>query len=283
MMSSLFQSCIFVLLVTCHFSLLHGSDLKPTKGETCSLRGPSAFENGEENPCFKDGLYSAISDIRLPRRDAVAVGHVETIQVDEEKTLQLTTRSLKPPLFEIPDLLSGDECDHLVELAKKNGLEESKTRKGEGVTREGVNETLSERQMGIYCKKISRYDKNKDGNITVYEFTNYAYHITKMVVRMSDLWNVYETLLLEDASYITYENCTKVNRTQFVEFVYRLFNMYRFPYYKTRYSEHSWVELTDKDSVLKRIKRRIAKVTQISVLQIEHSEALQVNMIRKCL
>lgn len=277
------QSCFFIFLMTCHFIILHGSDVKPIKGETCSSSGPASFDNGEENPCFKDGLYAASSDMRLPRRDAVAVGHVETIEVDEEKSVQLKTRSVKPPIFEIQDFLSSEECDHLVALATKNGLEESETAKAspkQVVTREGTNKTLTEEQMKKYCKRIARYDSNKDGNITMHEFAGFVYHLTKMLVRMNDLWLVYQTLLPEEALVITYENCTKVNRTQFVEFVYQLFNINRLPYYKARYSEHSWIELNDKDPVLKRMKSRIAQVTQMSVLQIEHSEALQVS--RNC-
>ena len=267
-MTFFLRFCFFVFLIACHFSSLLGAqDVKAIKGETCSPRGPSTFEDGEdeENPCFKDRLYSAFSDVRLPRRDAVAVGHVESIQLDEEKSVQLKTRSVKPPIFEIPDLLSSDECDHLVELAKRNGLQESETAgKSTGVTREGTNATLTEEHMIKYCKRINRYDNDKDGKITMMEFAGYVYYIRKMLVRTSDLWTVYETLLPEGAGVITYENCTKVNRTQFVEFVYQLFNMKRLRYYESRYSEHSWVELNgaaDKDPVLKRVKRRIAEVT----------------------
>ena len=278
------QSCLFVTLVICRFFVLQGSDVKPIKGETCSSDGPAAFDNGEENPCFKDGLYSTSSDVRLPRRDAVAVGHEETIEVDEGKSAQLKTLSVKPPIFHIQDLLSSGECDHLVELAKKNGLEESETAKGAAkqvVTREATDKTLTEEQMKMYCKRIRRYDKDKDGNITMFEFAGYVYHITRMLVRTSDLWLVYKTLLPEGAQVITYENCTKVNRSQFVEFVYQLFNMNRLPYYKARYSEHSWVELNDKDPVLKEMKRRIAAITQMSVSQVEHSEPLQVSIFLK--
>lgn len=280
-MTFFFRFCFFVFPIACHFTSLIGTqDVTAIKGETCSPRGPPEDGEDDKNPCFKDRLYSAFSDVRLPRRDAVAVGHVESIQLDEEKSVQLTTRSVKPPIFEIPDLLSSDECDHFVELAKRNGLEESETAgKSKGVTREGTNATLTEELMIKYCKRINRYDNDKDGSITMMEFAGYVYYITRMLVRTSDLWTVYQTLLPEGAHVITYKNCTKLNRTQFVEFIYQLFNMNRLSYYKDRYSEHSWVELNDKadkDPVLKRVKRRIAEVTQMSVLQIEHSEDLQV-------
>lgn len=93
---------------------------------------------------------------------------------------------------------------------------------------------------------------------------------------INELWTVYKTLLPEEARVFNYDNCTKLNRTIFVEFVYQLFNMKRLPYYSARLSEHSWVELSDSDPVLKRVKSRMAAVTETSISQIEHSEALQV-------
>lgn len=274
-----FQSCFFTILVTNYFSILQGSKVKPIKGETCSFSGPSEFDDGEENPCFKDGLFSAFFDIRLSRRDGVAVGHVETIQLEEEGNVQLTTRSLKPPIFEISDLLSDEECDHVMELANKNGLAGSNPAQGPPVvTREGVNETLTQEQMKMTCKRITRYDNDKNGNVTMVEFASYVYHMTKMLVRMSDLWTVYETLLPEDARVFTYENCTKVNRTRFVEFIYQLWNINRLPYYNARYSEQAWVELSDEDPVLKRMKSRIAEITHMPASLIDHSEDLQVKI-----
>jgi len=250
--------------------------MKPTKGETCSIGGgPTDFENGGENPCFKDWLYSPL-DVRLTRKEGVAVGHEETVQLDTAKNVKLTTRSLKPLIFEITDFLSNEECDHLVKLAKRNGLEKSTVTKRAAVTREGVNATLTEQQMQIYCRRINRYDSNKDGNVSLHEFASYVYHITKMLVDINELWTVYKTLLPEEARVFNYDNCTKLNRTIFVEFVYQLFNMKRLPYYSARLSEHSWVELSDSDPVLKRVKSRMAAVTETSISQIEHSEALQV-------
>lgn len=260
----------------CQLSILHGLEVEPTKGETCSINGgPSILENGEENACFKEGLYST-SNIRLPRREAIAVGHEQEIQLDEGRNLQLTTLSMKPPIFEIADFLSDQECDHLVKLAKRNGFEKSTVPKAATVTREGVNETLTNNQMQIICRRIIRFDSNKDGKVSLNEFAGYAYRMTKMLVDINELLTVYKTLLPEEAEVFTLENCTKLNRTNFVEFVYRLFNMNRLPYFSVRYSEHSWIDLDDRDPILNRIKSRIAKVSQMSVSHIEHSENLQV-------
>lgn len=276
-MLSAFQFCFCMFLLKCQLGILHGLDDKAVKGETCSIGGgPTGSENGEEKPCIKDGLYSPL-DVRLTRREGVALGHVETIHVDGDKDLQITTRSLKPPIFEIQHFLRDEECDHLVNLAKRNGLEKSTVAKGStAVTREGTNATLTEEQMQMYCRRINRFDSNKDGNISLNEFAGFAYRMTRMLFDVNDLLTVYKTLLPEEARVFTYENCTKLNRTSFVEFVYQLFNIKRLPYYNVRYSDHSWVELSDTDPVLKRIKSRIAALTQMPVSQIEHSEALQV-------
>lgn len=265
-----------MFLLECQLSIPHGSEVKPTKGETCSIGGePAIFENGEENPCFKEGLYSP-SEVRLRRRDGVAVGSVEIIYLDEGRSLQLTARSMKPPIFEIADLLSGEECDHVVRLAKRNGLEKSTIPKGAAVTREGVNETLTDEQTRMYCRRINRFDSNKDGNVSLNEFSGYVYRMTKMLVDINELWTVYKTLLPEEARVFTLENCMKLNRTSFVEFVYQFFNMKRLPHYSVRDSEHTWVALEDTDPILKRMKSRFAVVSQTSISQIEHSENLQV-------
>lgn len=277
MISTFFTVCFCIFLLKCQLSILHGLEVEPTKGETCSINGgPSILENGEENACFKEGLYST-SNIRLPRREAITVGHEQEIQLDEGRNLQLTTLSMKPPIFEIADFLSDQECDHLVKLAKRNGFEKSTVPKAATVTREGVNETLTNNQMQIICRRIIRFDSNKDGKVSLNEFAGYAYRMTKMLVDINELLTVYKTLLPEEAEVFTLENCTKLNRTNFVEFVYRLFNMNRLPYFSVRYSEHSWIDLDDRDPILNRIKSRIAKVSQMSVSHIEHSENLQVS------
>ncbi|XP_046575926.1 transmembrane prolyl 4-hydroxylase-like [Haliotis rubra] len=68
---------------------------------------------------------------RLTRLDGGKVGDVKEVQLDG-RTLTLTTLSLKPLLFEIPDFLTAEECDHFVSLAKTEGLENSQTTTGGG-------------------------------------------------------------------------------------------------------------------------------------------------------
>ena len=275
-MSQQIRFCILFFLIKCKLSVFNGLDIKPIKGETCALSDEQS-DADEENPCFKKGLYSP-RDVRLSRREGISLGHKETVTIDEEKNLQLITRSMKPPIFEIEGFLSHEESDHLISLAERNGLEESTIgHDGAVVTREGVNATLTDRQMQIHCGRIIRFDSNKDGNVSLNEFAGYAYRMKRALVDVNDLWTVYKTLLPEGARVFTLQNCTtKLNRTNFVEFFYQLFHLKRLPYFRVRHSEHTWVNLEDKDPVLKRIKRRIAAVSQTSISHVEHSEDLQV-------
>jgi len=275
-MTSIFKFCFYIFLLKLELGIIHGLEEKPTKGETCSVGDGPSIGHDEENPCFKDDQLYSPSSFAPTRREGKALNHVETIQVDGDKSVQLITRSLKPPIFEIPDFLSSEECDQLIKLAKREGLEESKITKTNTVTWENVNATLNEKEMQFYCKSIARFDSNKDNSISLIEFSSYVYRLLRILVDLNDLWTVYKELLAEEAKTITYEDCIKTNRTRFVEFVYQLLNIKRLPYYKTRYSQHSWVELSDNDPILKPVKSRIAEVTQMSVWQIDHSEPLQV-------
>ncbi|XP_067048686.1 transmembrane prolyl 4-hydroxylase-like [Acropora muricata] len=271
----LFFVCCFIL--KCQLRKSNGLDIQPSEGETCSASSEGQKED-EKIPCFKKGLYSP-EEVRLPRREAISLGHVETVHIDEKKTLKLVTRSLKPPIFEIADFLNNEDCNHLISLAKRNGLEKSIVGSDRArVTREGFNKTLTEKQTQVLCRRIMRFDSNKDGNVSLHEFSGYAYRMTRALADINDLRKVYAALLPEGTSVFNLENCyTKLNRTNFVEFQYQLYSMEPLSQFKIRHSEHSWVDLEeDKDPVLKRMKRTIAAVSQISVSRIEHSESMQV-------
>ena len=68
--------------------------------------------------------------------------------------------SLKPPIFEFKDFLSSEECDHLIELAQKNGLETSRTLDDD-------EESDIKRLLGL--QKFDDWDKDENGTIEVSE------------------------------------------------------------------------------------------------------------------
>ncbi|XP_052778734.1 transmembrane prolyl 4-hydroxylase-like [Mya arenaria] len=70
----------------------------------------------------------------LMQRDPGAVGQKQIIKLDEKNEVTMTTKSLQPPLFVIPNFLSAAECDLIIEMAKKKGLHRSKIMTAESDT-----------------------------------------------------------------------------------------------------------------------------------------------------
>ncbi|XP_074616194.1 transmembrane prolyl 4-hydroxylase-like [Acropora palmata] len=58
----------------------------------------------------------------LFRLDGIEVGHVRLAHLVPGKLHRIITRSLKPPIFEIPNFLTNEECDYLIKRAEKTGL-----------------------------------------------------------------------------------------------------------------------------------------------------------------
>eukprot|EP00057_Strongylocentrotus_purpuratus_P016571 XP_011671045.1 PREDICTED: transmembrane prolyl 4-hydroxylase [Strongylocentrotus purpuratus] len=63
----------------------------------------------------------------LHQLDPVEVGYVREVEVAPGRTVQLKTVATKPPAFEIFNLLTPDECDHLMKLGEDQGLHRSRT------------------------------------------------------------------------------------------------------------------------------------------------------------
>ncbi|XP_030850329.1 transmembrane prolyl 4-hydroxylase-like [Strongylocentrotus purpuratus] len=65
--------------------------------------------------------------LALHQLDPVEVGYVREVEVAPGRTVQLKTVATKPPAFEIFNLLTPDECDHLMKLGEDQGLHRSRT------------------------------------------------------------------------------------------------------------------------------------------------------------
>ncbi|XP_068679566.1 transmembrane prolyl 4-hydroxylase-like [Montipora foliosa] len=103
----------------CHFgwSLIPSYPPKIRSNEnSCSFEWTFStnknFERSEKSG-FKQKLF---------RIDGKEVGYVRNVNLVPGKGHQIITRSLKPPIFEIPDFLTKEECEHLIKRAEKVGL-----------------------------------------------------------------------------------------------------------------------------------------------------------------
>nr|XP_054764841.1 transmembrane prolyl 4-hydroxylase-like [Lytechinus pictus] len=78
-----------------------------------------ADENSEES-LDKDDLW-------LFQYDPVEVGHIQDVEIEDGSMLKMKTLAINPPIFEIRNFLSTEECDHIKALAIRKGLQTSLT------------------------------------------------------------------------------------------------------------------------------------------------------------
>ena len=90
------------------------------------------------------------------------------LQLGEEKEVKLVDGrvvlvkklSQRPPIYEIGKFLRAEECDHVINVAKKYGLKESKTLD---------EDEDSDTERMLEMNKFDMWDKDKSGNIEVAE------------------------------------------------------------------------------------------------------------------
>ncbi|XP_071846545.1 transmembrane prolyl 4-hydroxylase-like isoform X2 [Apostichopus japonicus] len=66
--------------------------------------------------------------MKIFQHDPVAVGHIRKIEI-EGQYYEMKTVALKPPIFVIPNFLSDEECDAIIDLSLEQGLEKSATQR----------------------------------------------------------------------------------------------------------------------------------------------------------
>ena len=89
------------------------------------------------------------------RIDPGAVGDVQYVEIDEGVKTKLVTKSVRPPLFEIPNFLSDEDCDYIIEKSTEKGLNKSSMFSSE-------NETETGRRYGSFRESFSSYLKKDD-------------------------------------------------------------------------------------------------------------------------
>ncbi|KAH3706126.1 hypothetical protein DPMN_065506 [Dreissena polymorpha] len=52
----------------------------------------------------------------------VKVGHEQSVDIGDETSVKVITLSVNPPIFEIPDFLSNDDCDYIIDESNKHVL-----------------------------------------------------------------------------------------------------------------------------------------------------------------
>ncbi|KAL3859384.1 hypothetical protein ACJMK2_009607 [Sinanodonta woodiana] len=76
-------------------------------------------------PEVEDSMSASYEYAPLPRRDPGKVGDTQEIEYSPGQVLKLITRAVQPPVFEIPEFLTSEECSIIIQTANNLGLKRS--------------------------------------------------------------------------------------------------------------------------------------------------------------
>ena len=244
------------------------------KPRICSREDESLHEAEDFKYVASNSIY------RLRRPPGVKVGHVREMNVTDNKTLLVTTRSLRPLLFEIPEFLTFHESNKLIQLTQKLHLENSETvnGRGEGVERKefekkmkGLN--LTSEKMSL-CTRLEAFDSDNNGKVTLQEFIAYLDRDKQLHPTRTDALPIFNFLDLDFDGSILLEECFSTTDDVYMDLRYSLERLKRNPRYFIRFSES--VTLSREEPLVKTIQDRAARLTGLSLTLIERSEPIQV-------
>lgn len=198
----------------------------------------------------------------LPRLDCVKVGHVQTRKLSPGKMHEIKTLSLRPPIFEIPNFLSDDECQTIINLASGEGLDTSEVLDPvTGVNIEPTNE-----------ETFHSWDYNHDGVIDKVEVMHNLIDLSDLYFSEEDVEKMFFELKVDknNNGVIDLGEFLTVTTDRIMK---SLHNMAKtLPRVQSRNSRQTWL---DHRKIIG-LNDRVAALTKLPRAVIEESEELQV-------
>ena len=210
-------------------------------------------------------------NFQLPRRDPVRTGHEEEIkvQIGQQFHHTIKTLSINPPLFEVKNFLTPEECNYLIFMAKRAGLRESPTHRPHALDFQTSREVFDE------------WDVNNDSFVDAGEFT-FIRNKGNLYLTEVEMMSMLETLNIDknDDNKMDYEEFTSVTAERIKEYFYELST--RYPKLRSRFSKQAWLwHYGVNDELLEGFHERMARLTQLPHDLIEVSEPMQVREVTK--
>ncbi|KAL4221998.1 prolyl 4-hydroxylase [Mactra antiquata] len=161
-------------------SMLEGEQLKVfTKAATeVLMQREDKDADGGIIDDYSDFIYPPVKKI-IPHK----VGHVQHKELGVGPPAKLITKSLNPPLFEIPNFLSDEQCDHIIKMSEKKGLKESTMFQPKDRTLAGNNKGI---ERVSYMSFLTGKDIDKSLLNTIHERAADLLDIPKEVVQWSE-------------------------------------------------------------------------------------------------
>ncbi|XP_038066360.1 transmembrane prolyl 4-hydroxylase-like [Patiria miniata] len=233
--------------------------------------------------------------LTLFQLDPVEKGYVRDFEAEPDRVLQVETKALQPPLFEIRGFLSPDECDYIIEQALRGGLYPS------GVNDDAYYKDLAQEEEGEVddqddgqaAGELDReaeernadsvfvdLDVNDDMVLDTEELLS-VLNTDNAFLRHKDVLQMYSDLGLDP------DSDGQLTRDEFVSLVFsdRLADVERWVWQQTghgenkiRESKQAWLGEPGPatDPVLAAMQRRVVSLTRLPESIVQWSEQLQV-------
>ena len=211
------------------------------------------------------GWYTG-RDYRLERKDPVSVGHEAEIKLNVRRQLhKVKTLSVNPPIFEVQNFLTPEECEYLIFLAKRAGLNESPVHEAEI------------RDFQTTPEVFAKWDVNNDSFVEPAEFT-FIQNKGNLYLTEVEMTGMLANLNIDknDDNKMDFNEFQTVTAERIGQFFQHISRNY--PRLRNRLSKQAWIwHHGAKDQLLEGFHERISRLTGLPHDLIEVSEPMQVS------
>jgi len=281
------QHIVLLFALTClFFESVHSkkvlSCLRTEDGkETCEMKAQSGETEDDDDDDDDDDEPTFLENRREPltQWDPVKVGHQRKIEIEPGYEVTMTTLAMRPRLFAIPNFLTDEECEQIIDIAEDTGMFSS------GLHIDNHYRDWKAKNQGITSTMFtdfSNIDTNGDQIITIEEIKKMI-QITRIIYltdeQVESMFNALEITEFGSHGNITRKQFDIINA---VGKMAEMENYLRFmrendPVLRDRHSEQTWLTRVGKAvPLMRKIRSKIVKLTGLPRYIVEGSEPLQV-------
>jgi len=227
------------------------------------------YKDEEDEPCFYEDYEE-----RLYQWDPVERGYERQLELENGKFYTMRTVAVKPKLFEIPNFLTAEECEHIIASAGIRGLQSSSLFFDKFAL---ANKNYTKGHSKQVAGDFEIWDKNGDGVITMEDIKQFAVNTRFLYLKDEDITEMFKEMKLDcfDDGEISREEFDTLNSHAINEYMAALRETH--PRFRDRYSEQTWLKQDEgADSILRNLRERIKRLTKLPTRIIEGGEPLQV-------
>ncbi|XP_071841891.1 transmembrane prolyl 4-hydroxylase-like [Apostichopus japonicus] len=220
----------------------------------------SSLEEEKDVCTSATGCPESAHDMNLFRLEGHKEGHVQVVELQDNKNHIIKTVSMKPLIFEVEDFFTEEECNHVIQLAEKQGLQSSSTH----------NQEQSNPSMRLL-------DLDGDQRLSLTEMRRTIEDGFDIYLVERDLRKLYTDLAMDgnEDEFISREEMQNVSPYEFKGYLDDL--IAKEPEKKSRFSSQAWI-YPDKisDPLIDSFQQRIRRLTQLPDMMIDSHSFIQV-------